>query len=348
MLQNPGHILVVDDLPENVDVLCRRLDRNGYTYDIAASGQIGLEMISRQDFDLILLDIMMPVMDGFDFLKKLRTNPDTRDLPVIVILARGEMERAVECIQLGADDYLAKPFNSVILQARVANSIQKYQFRRQALELAASEERNRLARDLHDAVSQTIFAASLLSEVIPGIWEQDQVEGRRRLQELRELTRGAQAEMRALLIELRPRALVETELTTLLRQIANAVMGRGRIPVELTIEGNQTQVPTDVKIAMYRVAQEGLNNAIKHSRATQAKIFLQYEPTTVQMTVSDNGNGFVVEDALRERFGLGIMSERAVEVGATLTVQSQPGSGVRIVFRWDRDPIQEQAIDHNG
>ncbi len=104
-----------------------------------------------------------------------------------------------------------------------------------AEESATAAERNRLARDLHDAVSQTLFSATLIADVLPRIWERDPAEAGRRLEELRHLARGALAEMRALLLELRPAALAEAELPDLLRQLGEAITGRARIPVELDV-----------------------------------------------------------------------------------------------------------------
>ena len=103
-------------------------------------------------------------------------------------------------------------------------------------ELAASKERQRLARDLHDAVSQTLFSVSLIAEVLPRIYEKDPAAGRERLEELRQLTRGALAEMRMLLLELRPASLAETSLTDLLKQLSEAVIGRARIPTDVDLD----------------------------------------------------------------------------------------------------------------
>ncbi len=105
-----------------------------------------------------------------------------------------------------------------------------------AEESAAAAERNRLARDLHDAVSQTLFSVSLIAEVLPRIYARDPVQGAQRLDELRQLTRGALAEMRTLLLELRPAALAEANLSDLLKQLGEAVTGRARIPVEVKTE----------------------------------------------------------------------------------------------------------------
>ena len=107
----------------------------------------------------------------------------------------------------------------------------------QAAEVAVAEERNRLARDLHDAVTQTLFSASLIAEVLPKLWRRDRNEGKRRVAELRELTRGALAEMRTLLLELRPTALEDAELGELLKQLAESITGRARVPGDTLATG---------------------------------------------------------------------------------------------------------------
>ena len=154
------------------------------------------------------------------------------------------------------------------LADQLAIAIENSRLYEQASELAASHERQRLARDLHDAVSQTLFSVSLIAEVLPRIYARDPDQGAQRLEELRQLTRGALAEMRTLLLELRPAALAEANLPDLLKQLGEAVTGRARIPVEVVSEGSP-ELPSDVRLAFYRIAQEALNNVAKHSGASR-------------------------------------------------------------------------------
>jgi signal transduction histidine kinase len=149
-----------------------------------------------------------------------------------------------------------------LIADQAAIAIENASLYQQAQELAAAQERQRLARDLHDAVTQTLFSASLIAEVLPRIWERDPEEGQRRLKELRELTRGALAEMRTLLLELRPAALVEARLTDLLHQIAESITGWARVPVTVEVEG-ECDLPLEVKVALYRIAHEALYNMAK-------------------------------------------------------------------------------------
>jgi PAS domain S-box-containing protein len=225
---------------------------------------------------------------------------------------------------------------------QAAFAIENARLYEQAQELAALQERQRLARDLHDAVSQSLFSASLTAEVLPRLWERDRNEGQRCLAELHRLTRGALAEMRALLLELRPLALAETELGDLLSQLAEAATSRARLPVTLDIEW-QGLLPPEVQVALYRIAQEALNNIIKHSRASQVQVSLRPSPSSsapdggVELCISDDGHGFDPVDVLPRCLGLGIMRERAEGVGATLKIDSQVGHGTRVVAVWSEE-----------
>ncbi|HLE89728.1 MAG TPA: histidine kinase, partial [Anaerolineales bacterium] len=134
-------------------------------------------------------------------------------------------------------------------------------------------ERTRLARDLHDAVTQTLFSSSLIAEVLPDLWAMDIEEAKKSTEELRQLTRGALAEMRTLLLELRPASLTQTRLSDLLRQLCEAFIGRSRLPITLTIE-SERNLPPEVQIAFYRIAQESLNNVFKYARARQVNVSL--------------------------------------------------------------------------
>jgi PAS domain S-box-containing protein len=202
-----------------------------------------------------------------------------------------------------------------------------------AAEEAVVAERNRLARDLHDAVTQTLFSASLLADVLPDLYRLQPAEGERRLEELRQLTRGALAEMRTLLVELRPSALTDIPLPDLLRQLGDATIGRARLPVQVTVDGD-LDLPGDVQVALYRVAQEALNNAVKYARASSANINLRLSAASVRLSVIDNGIGFDPEAVPPNHFGLRIMRERAEAVGARLSVYSEPGQGTQITVSW--------------
>lgn len=202
---------------------------------------------------------------------------------------------------------------------------------------AKLQERQRLAQELHDAVNQSLFSAGLIAEVLPRLWEQNPGEGRRSLEDLRRLTRGALAEMRGLLAELRPAVLTGTELGDLLRQLGNALTGRTDVPVNVTVNG-QGSLPPDVQVALYRLCQEALSNVAKHSMASQVSIHLQYDSGVVELHIRDDGRGFDPERTSSGHSGLSMMRERAAAIGAALSIVSEPGHGTAISVRWVETP----------
>ncbi|MFO0876419.1 MAG: response regulator [Gemmataceae bacterium] len=129
-----GKVLVVDDNEINRDLLCRRLEREGVASVAARDGHEALELLGREAFDLILLDIVMPGLDGYEVLRQVKANPATRDVPVVMISALDELQSVVRCIEMGAEDYLPKPFDPVLLRARVGASLEKKQLRDRELE----------------------------------------------------------------------------------------------------------------------------------------------------------------------------------------------------------------------
>ena len=203
----------------------------------------------------------------------------------------------------------------------------------QAQELAVMEERQRLARNLHDAINQSLFSAGLIAEVLPRLWERNQDDARQSLKDLRKLVRGAMAEMRALLAELRPSTLTDAELGDLLHLLGNAFTGRTNIPADVTVVGEGV-LPADVQMAIYRVCQEALNNVAKHAGASKVDIHLKHEATGIDLSIIDDGHGFILGQAASGHYGLSMMLERAEAVGAILSIKSQPGQGTELSVRW--------------
>jgi signal transduction histidine kinase/ligand-binding sensor domain-containing protein len=245
----------------------------------------------------------------------------------------------VESDQLnGFDESDLAVLQSMALQAAIA--IENARLYEQAQQVAVMEERSRLARELHDAVTQTLFSSSLIAEALPALWEHDHEEGRQLLGKLQQMSRGALAEMRALLLELRPATLIEASLGNLLRQLGDAVTGREGIPVTVAVEG-ECALPSDVHVAFYRIAQEALNNVVKHAQASQVEVSLRYAPPhggeSAELCIRDDGRGFDPNDLPADRLGLAIMHERAEAVGAILEVEGQPGRGTQITVMWTND-----------
>ncbi len=219
------------------------------------------------------------------------------------------------------------------LAQRAALAIENARLYEQAQQAATLEERQRLARELHDAVTQTLFSASIIADVLPRLSKINPEEAQRRTQELRDLTRGALAEMRTLLLELRPAALAEASINELLLQLGEAMMGRARVPVTVTARLD-CDLPVDVKVAFYRIAQEALNNIAKHANAKEVTICLQCIENTIELCINDDGVGFDTHQRLPENLGLRIMQERASDIDAQLIINSRSEHGTQITVSW--------------
>jgi signal transduction histidine kinase len=234
---------------------------------------------------------------------------------------------------------------------QTALAIENARLREQAQEEAVTAERNRLARELHDSVTQTIFSASLIADVLPTIWEQNPSEAEGALEDLRKLTHGALAEMRTLLLELRPVGLGNVGIVDLLKQLTEGISGRTRAQVKVHIEG-EAILPTEVKLCFYRIAQEALNNVAKHSGADKVELEIKSLPISrkrrkkasnqsifsesVSLSIRDNGCGFDPKSVIGEHLGLGIMQERATNMQVALSVRSKPGQGTEVSLRWPK------------
>jgi PAS domain S-box-containing protein len=210
--------------------------------------------------------------------------------------------------------------------------------RAKAAEEAVIAERTRLARDLHDAVTQTLFSASLIAEVLPELWKSDLEEAQKSTEELRQLTRGALAEMRTLLLELRPSALTQSRFEDLLKQLCEALIGRTRLPINLRIEGEGRLQP-EVQVALYRIAQESLNNAAKYARASHVYVHLRISDTSAAMEIRDDGAGFDIKQIKPSSLGVRIMRERAEAIGAELMINSTISQGTQISVSWKQPSI---------
>jgi signal transduction histidine kinase len=218
-------------------------------------------------------------------------------------------------------------------QAAVA--IKNARLYEQAKHVAVIEERNRLARDLHDAVSQTLWSASLIADMLPRVWQQDPTKGEESLEELRQLSRNALSEMRALLIELRPGALVEKPLQELLYQLGETIKIRSGLNINLETDASDNLSP-EVQVAFYRIAQEALNNIMRHGEARNVHVRFLTHPEWAELDISDDGKGFDTNNIPPGHMGISIMRERANAIGAKFDLKSALGNGTQINITWQK------------
>jgi CheY-like chemotaxis protein len=169
-----GRVLVVDDIQTNRDLLASRLSREGHRVELAENGLQALEMIRCDPPDVVLLDMMMPGLNGFQVLQQMKQDPELRDIPVIMLSALDEMENVVRCIEAGAEDYLPKPFNTVLLRARLNACLEKKRLRdREVLHVRQIEEERRRADELLHVILPAEIVAELkaTNSVRPRLYE---------------------------------------------------------------------------------------------------------------------------------------------------------------------------------
>ena len=220
-----------------------------------------------------------------------------------------------------------------MLAAHAASAIENAQLSERSRELTVMEERNRLARELHDSVTQTLFSAVLTAEAVAELVDTDPGQARERARELQDLARDAVREMRSLIFELRPADLDADGLVPTLRKHVEILRRVAEPELRFTVSGER-RLDGRVERELFRVAQEALNNALRHGRASSVEVELAVRNGLVRLSVHDDGVGFDADDPrLRTRhLGLTSMRERADTVGGRLAITSAPGRGTVVVM----------------
>jgi signal transduction histidine kinase len=218
-----------------------------------------------------------------------------------------------------------------MLAAHAAIAIENARLYERSRELSVVDERNRLARELHDAVSQKLFGLVLSAETVSALIESDPDEAQTQLLRLQGLAREAMEEMRSLIFELRPAALESEGLAPTLRKHVDVLRRVYRTEIDLRIAGSPRLAPgADAEVL--RIAQEALQNALRHAQAQRIEVSLGAANGHVQLTVADDGIGFdpAAPNLRSRRLGLTSMEERARAVGGRLEIRSEPGAGTRV------------------
>jgi len=331
---DPRTLSVPEDREMDVNLFSELIEgkRNSYVMERRYRHKDGRVFWARVNYSLVRdlddqPDYLVGIIEDIDEQKRAAERMAEQEAEYLLTLQQRVQERTHELED--ANERLQKE-----IQQRT--KIEK-ELAEKAAEEAVTADRTRLARDLHDAVTQTLFSASLTAEVLPDLWDMDVDEAKRSTEELRQLTRGALAEMRTLLLELRPAALTQTRLSDLIKQLCEAFIGRSRLPITLSIDGD-CELPPEVQIAVYRIAQESLNNVFKYARATQVNVSLFLFAGGLRFEVCDNGIGFDMTTSKPTSLGMRIMRERAEAIGADFYVSSTPGSGTCVEVTWDANP----------
>ncbi len=254
----------------------------------------------------------------------------------VPLMAKG---RLVGAIQLGAREIRAFAPEELSLLAAIGQqvgiAVENARLYEQAQQSAAFAERSRLARELHDSVTQSLYSLTLYAEAAARMMQdKEHTQAISALREMRDTAQEALREMRLLIFQLRPPALEKSGLAAALQARLDAVETRGGIRAKLLVEGASgvEQLPLLVQEELYHIAQEALNNALKHAHPRQVQIYLRFDPDALHLEISDDGAGFALE-GVQEGGGLGLpgMRERAERIGAGLRIESAPGQGTKVM-----------------
>jgi signal transduction histidine kinase len=262
-------------------------------------------------------------------------HPNMRTFLGVPIVARGEVIGAFYLTEkrgergaqfTGDDEELIRT-----LAAHAAIAIENARLHERSRELSTIEERKRLARELHDSVTQTLFSIGLTAETAAELVDSEPSRAREQLGRLQDLTRTAMLEMRSLIFELRPAELETDGLAAALRKHVEVLRRLHGEEIELTVDGER-RLPAEVERGLLRIAQEALGNALRHSGAHRVNLALAQRDSQVTLRVEDDGRGFDPEEAATRsrRLGLTSMRERAEAMGGTLAIGSTPGRGTTI------------------
>jgi signal transduction histidine kinase len=268
-----------------------------------------------------------------------RAHPQMRSFLGVPIAARGEVIAAFYLTDCeGAEEFSAEDQRMIeMLAAHAAVAIENARLLERSRELSIVEERNRLARELHDAVNQKLFALVLGAESASTLLERDTDAAGQQITRLGELAQEALEELRGLIFELRPASLEEEGLAATLRKEVAMLERVHERDIELRITG-ATKAAPETEGEVLRIAQEALGNALRHADAERIELRLQGRDGRLTVTVADDGVGFDPQaPGLRSRrLGLTSMEERARALGGTLAVVSRPGEGTTVTLEVPR------------
>lgn len=335
-----SRLLVVEDDAMTLELMERRLVKAGFTVDVAPGVDEARQLLVAEP-ELVLLDVMLSGSSGLDLLAEIREQRSLADLPVIMVTALADGDQVAEAFELGANDYVTKPIDFRVLEARVRTQLAF----KQAVELrrdeavtrrlhertirAREEERMRLSRELHDDTAQRL-ASLLLS--LDAVRQQTSGEVAEHLATLVEQTEDTLCEVRRLAQGLRPALLEDLGLIAAIERLAEQA---GAPEASVQLVGPLDSLPWPHAIALFRLIQEALNNARNHAEANQVSVVVRWSGGRVRAVIEDDGKGFsfasFAETSLSSG-GLGLvgMRERARALGGDLEIETAPGMGTAI------------------
>jgi signal transduction histidine kinase len=344
-------ILVVDDVPMNLEIITSQLERHGHITLVARSGEEAVERAESAHPDLILLDVVMPGIDGFETCRRLKQREATRDIPVIFMTALTATDDKIEGFRVGAVDYVTKPINVEEVATRVDTHLkldalrqqQAAQNRQLRQEIVAREqdmrskreearegERKHIARELHDELGQHLSAIRLELSFVRLRWGADNPELREKVQSVQKSIDGVIYLVRDLVARLRPTVL-DLGIAPALEWLVCEFRTSSQVRCDLQIDEQAADLNPWQTSAVFRLAQESLTNIGRHAHARNAQVSLQRQSVDYVLTVCDDGLGFDPTKIGIKSFGIQGMRERAQLLDGRLDLHTQPGGGTNIV-----------------
>ncbi len=345
-------IIITDDRRATRHMIRSTLEPEGYELLEAENGREALDLCALSRPDLILLDIIMPVMDGFETCRQIKELPNGNHLPILMFTAYDEGREVEKAFEAGASDFINKPINPEELRHRVNRLLylRKLEMKRQAAESrlksshemiqslsrrilnAYEEERTRLARELHDEVGTTLSTLKLNLQLLNRDFPARDSDYEERLSSLIASASYLLGAIRNKAIFLRPPSLDELGLVAVVSNMANEFNRHSGIHVELQTNGNGNNIPAEVETALYRCIQEALTNVARHSSAARVSVNLDIDSEGIVVRVKDDGIGFdpQVGSDTGEHLGLQGMKERVALLNGNIEIDSAPGKGTDI------------------
>jgi signal transduction histidine kinase len=334
-------VLLVDDNATARETLVAILEGEGYELYQAKDGIQALTMLKQLQPDLILLDVMMPAMDGFEVCRRIRTTPQLAEVPIILLTALDDRDSLLRGIESGADDFLSKPPDRRELVARVRTITrlnryrtlmeQRENIRHMAEHVVAAqeEERQRISRELHDDLGQELTTHLIALRNLQQDLSLPPESLYERLQSLYDQSYEVFVKIRGIARDLRPPVLDTLGLKVALQTYCTEFTRRTHLPVifESEADASLPKLPDAYNITLYRTLQEALTNVVKHAQASQVWVDLSMEEDQVTLTVQDNGIGLGEKKMGTNGIGLAGLRERITIAGGTLKITSTPRRG---------------------
>ena len=351
-------ILIVDDAPTARETLVAMLEGEKYQLELAEDGFQALKMLENLSVDLILLDVMMPGMDGFEVCRRIRSTPKLAEVPIVILTALDDRASLLRGIESGADDFLSKPLDrqEMIARVRTITRLNRYHvlmeqrenMREMAERVVTAQERERqhISREMHDDLGQALTTHMLALRDLQSdlaIPAETTVE---RLQTLYNQASEIFGKVRDLAHNLRPPVLDALGLKVAMQTYCTEFSRRTRLPIIFEVDEDLPVLPDIYNITLYRVLQEALTNIFKHAQASQIWVDLTVEDQTISLTVQDNGHGFVEGNTQSNGIGLAGLRERMLLAGGRFNISSSPVRGTIVLAQFpmpDDDAAKETA-----